>query len=75
MFEPKNDKDRLDKLVSNLNELQITNMLELMDIYITERAIDEFKLRINTEDSNPTFEWKMRGIAEFKDFMQSLLKE
>ena len=75
MFEAKHDKNRLDKLTANLNELQINNLKEIIDIYITERFIDELQDRVSTENANPNFEWKMRWIAEFWDFVKSLLKD
>lgn len=66
--------NELDRLVSNLNEQEIINQLGILDLYITERSLSEIKLRIESEEMTPTFERKMRGIMEFKKFLQERLK-
>lgn len=68
------DIDELDRLVSNMNEKELHNLISILDLYITERSLSEIKLRIESEEMNWTFEWKMRWIAEFKKFMEEALK-
>ena len=69
------NKEEIDRLLSNMNEKEVINLISILDLYITERSLDEIKMRINTEDMNVMFEWKMRWIAEFKKFMEDRLKK
>ncbi len=69
------DVDELDRLSSNMWEKELENLLSILDLYITERSLTEIKIRIDTEESNPMFEWKMRWIMEFKKFMEEKLKD
>lgn len=75
MFIPQNDKDELDRLLANMNEHEIDNLLNVIDIYVTVRSLDEIQKRISTEDVfNPVFEQKMRWIMELRLFFSELLK-
>lgn len=69
------NKQEIDRLLANMNEKEIYNILSILDIYITERSLDEIKIRINSEEMNPMFERKMRWIAEFKKFMEETIKK
>lgn len=68
------NKDELDRLLSNMNEKEIVNLLSILDLYVYESSLDEIKKRVNTEEMNPMFERKMRWIVEFKKFMESTIK-
>ena len=68
-------KDDLDKYINGLWEVGITNLLSALELYMQERFYNEFKQRIEMEDANYTFEWKMRWIAEFKKFVEEYLKD
>jgi len=68
------DTSELDRLTANMNELAVKNMIAIFNEYVMSRSITEIKTRIDTEEMNPMFEWKMRWIAELKQFFESLLK-
>jgi len=69
------NKEELDRLISNMDEKAIQNLLSMLDLYIYERSLEEIKDRINSEDFNEKFERKMRWIMEFKKSMEERLKE
>lgn len=69
------NKEELDRLISNMDEKAIQNLLSILDLYIYERSLEEIKDRINSEDFNEKFERKMRWIMEFKKSMEERLKE
>lgn len=70
------DKDRLDVLLANMNELQITNMIEILDTYITIRSLWEIERRmLDSEASDYQHEFKMRWILDFRDMISELLKK
>jgi queuine/archaeosine tRNA-ribosyltransferase len=54
------NKEELDRLISNMDEKAIQNLLSMLDLYIYERSLEEIKDRINSEDFNEKFERKMR---------------
>ena len=74
-FEATNNRDGLDVLLGNMNELQIQNMLEVLDIYITVRSLWEIEARMNNpEDADATHEAKMRWVSDFRNMLSNLLK-
>jgi len=69
------DLEELDRLTSNMHQKEIENLLSVLELYITERSMNEIKQRIESEETNPTFEWKMRWSMDFKKFMEDKLKD
>jgi hypothetical protein len=74
-FKATNDRERLDVLLGNMNELQIQNMLEVLDIYVTIRSLWEIETRMmNPEDANKHHEEMMRWVVDFRDMLNTLIK-
>lgn len=75
-YKPNTDRDELDKLVNNLSEHEINNMLNIINIYITLTSLEEIKKRIADEKlADMTHEFQMRGLAEFQNFLWDKLKK
>jgi hypothetical protein len=74
-FEAVNNRDRLNELLSNMNELQIQNMMDVLDIYVTIRSLWEIETRMNNpDDTNIHHEEMMRWVVDFRDMISGLLK-
>lgn len=69
------NQEELDRLMSNMDEHQIRNMLSVLNLYVTERSLAEIKIRIESVDMDWTFEWKMRWVMEFKKYVEEHLKD
>lgn len=76
VFTPDGNRDKLDKLINNMNELQINNLVEVINVYITLSSLEQIKIRINNpDDYNPLHETEMRGLARFQDFIAKFIKD
>lgn len=59
---------------SNFNELQITNILSMLQLYIELVWRDEMHKRVYTKKTDDLMETKLRWVAEFADVFNNFLK-
>jgi len=75
-FKAIDNRERLDVLLANMNELQVQNLLEVLDIYVTIRSLWEIETRMNNpKDIDMAHEDKMRWVVDFRDMISQLIKE
>lgn len=75
MYTANVNKDTLDKLIDNMNEYQLQNMIDIINIYITISSLEEIKSRmVSTDNADLTHEYQMRWVAEFQNFLGKRLK-
>ncbi len=74
-FKANDSREELDVLLANMNELQVTNLVKVLDIYITLRSLWEIETRmLDMSNAEPTHESQMKWVLAFRDMIQWLIK-
>lgn len=75
IFTANSCKDRLDYLVWAMNELQINNLIEILNVYITLTSLNVIESRMATNEIvEPTHEYEMRWLGNFQNYISKYLK-
>lgn len=75
VFTANSCKDRLDYLMWAMNELQLNNLIEILNVYITLLSLWVIESRMVSESNeNFTHETEMRWLGKFQNFVAKYLK-